>query len=77
MHSRERGKHNEPHVHVDVRHEYFGSFSILDGRKLTDDYIKAKDMKKIHKKIADDREQLIDKLNITILEKASQTNLEK
>ncbi|RHV31073.1 hypothetical protein DXB54_09965 [Coprococcus sp. OM04-5BH] len=49
----------------------------MDGRKLTDDYIKAKDMKKIHKKIADDREQLIDKLNITILEKASQTNLEK
>ena len=71
MHSRESGKHNEPHVHVDVRHEYFGSFSIMDGRKLTDDYIKAKDMKKI----ADNIDQLIDKLNITILEKANQTNL--
>lgn len=47
----------------------------MDGRKLTDDYIKAKDMKKIHKNIADNREQLIDKLNITILEKANQTNL--
>lgn len=43
----------------------------MDGRKLTDDYIKAKDMKKI----ADNRDQLIDKLNITILEKANQTNL--
>lgn len=69
------GKHNEPHVHVDVRHEYFGSFSIMDGRKLTDDHIKAKDIKKIQKRIADNREQLIDKLNITILEKANQTNL--
>ena len=34
MHSRELGKHNEPHVHIDVRYEYFGSFSILHGRKL-------------------------------------------
>lgn len=41
----------------------------MDGRKLTDDHIKAKDIKKIQKRIADNREQLIDKLNITILEK--------
>lgn len=47
----------------------------MDGRKLTDDHIKAKDIKKIQKRIADNREQLIDKLNITILEKANQTNL--
>ena len=49
----------------------------MDGRKLTDDHIKAKDIKKIQKRIADNREQLIDKLNITILEKDNQTNLEK
>lgn len=47
----------------------------MDGRKLMDDHIKAKDIKKIQKRIADNREQLIDKLNITILEKANQTNL--
>lgn len=47
----------------------------MDGRKLTDDHIKAKDIKKIQKRIADNREQLIDKLNITILEKDNQTNL--
>lgn len=64
MHSRESGKHNEPHVHVDVRHEYFGSFSIMDGRKLTDDHIKAKDIKKIQKRIADNREQLIEFWNL-------------
>lgn len=43
----------------------------MDGRKLTDDYIKAKDMKKI----ADNSDQLIDKLNITILENDNQTNM--
>lgn len=42
---------------------------------MTDDHIKAKDIKKIQKRIADNREQLIDKLNITILEKDNQTNL--
>lgn len=47
----------------------------MGGRKLTDDHIKAKDIKKIQKRIADNREQLIDKLNITILEKDNQTNL--
>lgn len=47
----------------------------MHGRKLTDDHIKAKDIKKIQKRIADNREQLIDKLNITILEKDNQTNL--
>lgn len=47
----------------------------MDGRKLTDDHIKAKDIKQIQKRIADNREQLIDKLNITILEKDNQTNL--
>ena len=47
----------------------------MDGRKLTDDHIKAKDIKKIQKRKADNREQLIDKLNITILEKDNQTNL--
>ena len=42
---------------------------------MTDDHIKDKDIKKIQKRIADNREQLIDKLNITILEKDNQTNL--
>lgn len=42
---------------------------------MTDDHIKAKDIKKIQKRIADNREQLIDKLNITKLEKDNQTNL--
>ena len=36
----------------------------MDGRKLTDDHIKAKDIKKILKRIADNREQLIEFWNL-------------
>lgn len=42
---------------------------------MTDDHIKAKDIKKIQKRIADNREQLIDKLNITIREKDNQKKI--
>ena len=46
MHSKEAGKHNTPHVHVDIRHEVSGSFSIIDGKQLSDGKIKKKWYKK-------------------------------
>lgn len=33
MHSRETGSHNIPYIHVDIRHEASGSFSLIDGRQ--------------------------------------------
>lgn len=34
MNSREEGKHNEPHVHVDIRHEEMVTFSLITGKQL-------------------------------------------
>jgi len=59
MYSREYGKHNFPHVHVDIRNEVSGSFSIIDGKQLSDGKIKAKDRKKIENKINEKRNELI------------------
>lgn len=59
MNSREAGKHNLPHVHVDIRHEDSGSFSIIDGKQLSKEIIKSSDVKKIQKKIAAKKEELI------------------
>lgn len=49
MNSKEAGKHNLPHVHVDIRHERSGSFSIITGEKLSGDRIASVD-KGIHNK---------------------------
>lgn len=51
MHSKEAGKHNTPHVHVDIRHEVSGSFSLIDGKQLSGGRIKKDDVKKIEKMI--------------------------
>lgn len=59
MHSKEAGKHNKPHVHVDVRHEASGSFSIIDGKLLSGEGIKNKDIRRIQKMIEKKREELL------------------
>lgn len=59
MHSKEYGKHNTPHVHVDIRHEVSGSFSLIDGRQLSDEKIRKKDEKKIENMIMSKKKELI------------------
>lgn len=59
MNSREAGKHNEPHVHVEIRHESSGSFSILTGKKLSKGRIKSTDIRKIQKMIENRKEDLV------------------
>lgn len=59
MHSKEAGKHNTPHIHVDIRHEISGSFSFIDGKQLSDGKIKKNDIKKIEKMIINNKEKLI------------------
>lgn len=59
MNSRETGKHNIPHVHVDIRHEASGSFSIIDGKKLVGRNIRRKDERKIQKVIMDKKADFI------------------
>lgn len=59
MNSRETGKHNEPHVHVEIRHESSGSFSILTGKKLSKGRIKSTDIRKIQKMIENRKEELV------------------
>ena len=59
MHSKESCSHNEPHVHVDIRHEKEGSFSILSGIQLAGDRIKTRDIRRIEKMIRDRKEELI------------------
>ena len=59
MYSRESGQHNVPHVHVDVRHETSGSFSLIDGSQLAGEKIKSKDVKKIKNMIESKKEDLI------------------
>lgn len=58
MNSKEAGKHNLPHVHVDIRHERSGSFSIITGEKLSGDRIRSSDEHKIRKMIAKRRAEL-------------------
>ena len=64
MHSKEAGKHNEPHVHVNVRYEHDGTFSIIDGRQLEHSDIRPKDIRKIQMKIKENKEQLIEYWNL-------------
>ena len=60
MNSKEAGKHNLPHVHVDIRHERSGSFSIITGEKLSGDRIRSSDEHKIRKMVAKRRAELFD-----------------
>lgn len=59
MHSKEAGKHNTPHVHVDIRHEVSGSFSLIDGKQLSDGKIKKSDVKKIKRMIINKKKEFI------------------
>ena len=59
MHSKEAGKHNTPHVHVDIRHEVSGSFSIIDGKQLSDGKIKKNDIKKIERMIMNKNKEFL------------------
>ena len=59
MNSRETGKHNEAHVHVDIRHETSGSFSIITGKKLSKGKIRTSDVRKIQMMIANHQAELI------------------
>lgn len=59
IYSKESGRHNKPHVHVDVRHERSGVFSLMDGEQLDGDKIQKKDINRIQKRIEERREELI------------------
>lgn len=59
MYSKEYGQHNVPHVHVDIRHEVSGSFSIIDGSLLSGEGIKKRDVSKIKKTIEKRKKELL------------------
>lgn len=59
MYSKEAGKHNTPHVHVDIRHEVSGSFSLIDGKQLSGGRIKKSDVKSIERMIMNRKEELV------------------
>ena len=59
MHSKESGSHNTPHVHVDVRHEATGSFSIIDGTQLSGEKIKKRDVNKIQNVIKKEKDNFL------------------
>ena len=63
MYSKEAGTHNAPHVHVDIRHEVSGSFSLIDGKQLSDGKISKKDKKKIEKVITDNKKKFLNYWN--------------
>ena len=63
MYSKEAGTHNAPHVHVDIRHEVSGSFSLIDGKQLSDGKISKKDKKKIEKVINDNKKKFLNYWN--------------
>lgn len=59
MNSRESGRHNEPHVHVDYKHEDSVSICLHDGRVL-DGNIPSKALRKARKKILDNKQFLLE-----------------
>lgn len=59
MNSKEDGSHNFPYVHVDIRHEVSGSFSLIDGSKLSGERIKTKDLNKIRNTIMSKQKDMI------------------
>lgn len=63
IHSKDSGKHNTPHVHVDIRHEVSGSFSLIDGSQLSGDGIKKNDVNRIRIMIKSKQKELIEYWN--------------
>lgn len=60
MNCREGKRHNEPHVHVDIRHgESGGSFSLKTGKKLSGGKISNKDQRIIREIIIDNQEKFL------------------
>ncbi len=57
MPSKEQGKHNLPHIHVDIHHDYTGTFSLQNGKQLAGDKFKAKDLKKIQDTIMNNQRE--------------------
>lgn len=58
MHSKERGKHKSPHIHVEYRHEEEVSIEILTGKKLAGE-MKEKRFKKAKQRILDNQKFLL------------------
>ena len=58
MHSRESGRHNAPHIHVDYKHEYSASICIFDG-SLLDGHLPAKVFKKAQARIMNNQKFLL------------------
>lgn len=54
MHSKEAGRHNEPHIHVDYKHDSSVSICLYDG-KVLDGHIPSKLLKKATKKVLENR----------------------
>lgn len=63
MNSHEQCSHNKAHVHVDIRHQYSGAFSIVDGEQLTDAEIPQRYVKKIQEIIKSRRKELLEYWN--------------
>ncbi len=59
MHSREAGKHNEIHIHVDYKHKYSVSISLKDGSVLDGD-MPSKILKKAQKRIIENKRFLME-----------------
>ena len=59
MHSRESGKHNSPHIHVDYRNSEEASLSLIDGSVL-DGQLPSKVIKKAKKRILENQRFLLE-----------------
>ncbi|MBR2123174.1 MAG: DUF4160 domain-containing protein [Lachnospiraceae bacterium] len=59
MNTRENGHHNIPHIHVDIHHDLSATFSIIDGRQLTNHKILKKYEKLITEFIHTHRQELL------------------
>lgn len=59
MNSREAGRHNLPHVHVDYRHETSATVSLYDGEMIEGD-IPKKVMKRVKGKVLDNQRYLME-----------------
>lgn len=59
MHSRESGRHNKPHIHIDYRHEQDVSMSLSDGSVLVGS-IPPKALKKARKRVMDNQRFLLE-----------------
>ena len=59
MHSKEAGRHNLPHIHVDYKHECSATISLYDG-KMVDGDMPRRVMKRASKKIMDNQRYLME-----------------